>query len=142
MKSFIVASVMLGLAALPAQARVPVPTLNINGGQFYMRCSNPPADRGSQIVGICAAYVAGIADGLADAGQVCMGPSMTAQRLLPISLGWIKSHFQNGGYPAALQIKTGLVAEFPCRSKVSPHQATPEELMEKATKFMAFMKAA
>ena len=73
-----------------------------------------------------------------------MGPDMTAQRLLPVSLGWIRSHIQNGGYPAALQIKNGLTAEFPCHTQATSaaYGVTPGELMAKATNFLAFMKAA
>ena len=34
MKTLIVINVLASLAAMPVEARVPVPTLNINGGQI------------------------------------------------------------------------------------------------------------
>lgn len=53
------------------------------------------------------------ADGLADAGTVCAGPSVSASRLLPFALTWIGRHAQNGDAPAALQIKASLVGHLP-----------------------------
>ena len=41
-----------------------------------------------------------------------MGPDRTPQRLLGIALGWIQFRAQNSGYPAAMQIKTGLTTLY------------------------------
>jgi hypothetical protein len=98
----------------PAAAAVPVPVMKAMGADFYMRCTNPPADRGAQVVSVCAAYVAGIADDLKDAGKVCLAPGVTPARLLPFALNWIRLHMQNGSFPAVVQIRTGLVTTFPC----------------------------
>jgi Rap1a immunity proteins len=135
MKLFIAASVACALAIMPAEARVvptiPVPAFKVMGADFYGRCTNPPAASGAAVVGVCAAYVAGIADGLADAGQVCLGPRATAERLLPFALNWIRNHRANGGYPAALQIKTGLVRTFPCHPIASSEpQEQPPSLLQ------------
>ena len=115
MKLFVAATVALALVAIPAEAAVPVPVMKVMGADFYSRCTNPPAARGQQVVSVCAAYVAGIADDLKDAGQVCLGPGVTPSRLLPFALNWIRLHMQNGSYPAAVQIRTGLAKVFPCR---------------------------
>jgi len=120
MKLFLAASVALALlSAIPAQAAVPVPVpvpvLKAMGADFYMRCTNPPADRGAQVVSVCAAYVSGIADDLMDARQVCLAPGVTPPELLPFALNWMRTRKQNGGYPAAMQIRTGLVTLFPCK---------------------------
>jgi len=114
MKLLIAATLALALAA-PAQAAVPVPVMKVMGADFYMRCTRPPADRGAQVVSVCAAYVAGIADDLKDAGRVCLAPGVTPARLLPFALNWMRTHIQNGSYPAAVQIRTGLATVFPCK---------------------------
>jgi hypothetical protein len=115
MKLLIAASVVLAVAPLPAQAAIPVPVMKVMGADFYTRCTNPPADRGTQVVSLCAAYVAGIADDLIDARQVCLAPGVTPPKLLPYALNWMRIRRQNGAYPAAMQIRTGLVTLFPCK---------------------------
>ena len=114
MKLLIAATVAMALATAPVQAAVPVPVMKVMGADFYMRCTSPPPGRGAQVVSVCAAYVAGIADDLKDAGRVCLGPGVTPPRLLPFALNWIRLRMQNGSLPAALQIRNGLMTVFPC----------------------------
>ena len=145
MKLLIAASLALALAAAPASAAVPVPVMKVMGADFYTRCTNPPADKGAQIVTVCAAYVAGIADDLKDAGQVCLAPGVTPAQLLPFALNWIRLHMQNGSYPAALQIRTGLSVAFPCRPTtrtVQKQQMTLGDAVALGKQFLAFWSAA
>ena len=118
MKLLIAASVTLALMVIPADAAVPVPVMKMMGADFYTRCTNP-SDNGREIVAMCAAYVAGIADDQIDARQICLTPGTTPASLLPYALNWMRIRSANGAYPAALQIRTGLATMFPCR-RVTP----------------------
>jgi hypothetical protein len=145
MKTIFAATIALVLAAIPAQAAVPVSVMKVTGADFYMRCTNPLADRGPQVVSVCAAYVAGIADDLKDAGRVCLAPGVTPPRLLPFALNWIKSRMYNGGYPAAMQIRTGLQTVFPCKRvtrTVQKQQMSLGDAISLGTKFLTLWKEA
>ena len=142
MKGLFAAAFAAGLVAVPAQAAVPAPVMKVMGADFLARCSNPPAEQGREVVAICAAYVAGIADDLKDAGRACIGPRATAEGLLPYSLDWLKRHSQNGGLPAVAQIRTGLMVEFPChRPANSPRQAPAPDPVKFGKKLAEYWSA-
>jgi hypothetical protein len=118
MKLIIGAGLVLAVSIIPAAASVPAPVLKTMGAQFFTRCTNPPPGRETPVLAACEAYVAGIADGLQAEGKVCVGPRVTADRLLPVALLWINGHSANGGYPASWQIRNGLTNAFPCAAKL------------------------
>lgn len=142
MKLLISASVALVLMAIPASAAVPVPVMKMMGTDFYMRCTDP-SDHGREMVAMCAAYVAGIADDLVDEHQVCLSPRATPTSLLPYVLNWMRIRSANGAYPAALQIRTGLHTMFPCRP-ITPaaqrQQMSLGDIVGLGTKFAAFWR--
>jgi Rap1a immunity proteins len=137
--------VALALAAIPAEAAVPAPVMKVMGVQFNERCSNPLPGREAEVIAVCEAYVAGIADGLQAQGKICVGPRMTAERLFPFALNWIRSHAAYQGRPPGLQISNGLVDIFPCRATVAPSRAQKmslKEMFDTGASFIAFMKVA
>jgi Rap1a immunity proteins len=145
MKTIIAATIAVALASIPAEATIGAPVMKVTGEQFYTQCTNPPPGHETTVVAVCEAYIAGIADGLEVAGQMCVGPRMTADRLFPITLNWVRSHAMNGGYPARIQIATGLRTDFPCQAVPQARRPSLDEQMdqfEKLVKFMTTVKAA
>jgi hypothetical protein len=147
MKLLIAASFALAITVLPAEAAIPAPVMKVMGAQFYARCTNPPSGHEAIVIASCEAYVAGIADGLQAQGKICVGPRMTADRLLPVALVWIRGHSYNGGYPASSQILTGLSNSFPCQQTTIPQQPSPTinermEQFENLVKFGVAVKSA
>jgi hypothetical protein len=140
MKLFIASAIAFALAVAPAEAAIRAPVMKVMGSQFYTQCTNPPAGREAIVIAACEAYVSGIADGLQAQGQICVGPQMTANRLLPIALVWMRNHSYNGGYPASSQIYTGLSVNFPCRpTPASRRQAASlNDRMEQFEKLVQF----
>lgn len=70
------------LAILPSHAQAErAHALELTGGEFLARCSNPPPAQGAAIVAMCQMYVAGIADALQVDGRMCFGPRMTARNI-------------------------------------------------------------
>lgn len=117
MKAIIASGIVLAVSILPASAAIPVPVMKVMGAQFYSRCTNPPRGQETTVIALCESYVAGIADGLQSEGKMCVGPRMTADRLFPVTLAWLHARAANGGFPASVQIATGLRVEFPCRQE-------------------------
>jgi hypothetical protein len=143
MKShFLAAFAACWLASVPALAQMPrAHALQLSGGEFFSLCANPP-DHGAEVAAMCQVYVAGIADALQVEGHVCFGPRMTAQKLFATSLWWLESRPREG-YPASLMIRNGLIEAFPCPRPAmrTMNRPSPEQLMERFTKTMAFVTA-
>jgi len=134
--------VALALVILPADAAPPVPVMKMMGSDFYMQCTNP-TENGREMVAMCAAYVAGMADDLVDAHQVCLGPRATPTSLLPYVLNWMRIRSANGAYPAGLQIRTGLVTMFPCGRMAANAQKKPMtvgDMIALGSKFVEYYK--
>jgi hypothetical protein len=82
--------------------------------------------------------------GWSDNGAKQMGPGMTAERLLPVALGWIQFRAQNAGYPASVQIRTGFHILYPCHRNTVPvrERVDPDKVIDRTTKVLELMKAA
>jgi hypothetical protein len=141
MKTIFTTCIALALGAIPAKAAIPAPVMKVMGAQFYSECTNPSPGYEAMVVAVCEAYVAGIADGLQADRKMCVGPRATAQRLLPVALVWIRNHSVNGGYPASLQIATGLRAEFPCSAAPQARKPSLNDQMEQFENIVKFMTA-
>jgi len=63
---------------------------------------------------LCAAYITGIADLLAD-GDICIPPEVEAKRLVDVFLKYSEKHQELLHGPASRLVEKSLKEEFPCR---------------------------
>lgn len=140
----IAAAVACLLASVPVHAQEGFPfALHMSGGQFLSLCTNPPPDRGPEVVAMCQMYVAGIADALKADNRVCFGPLVTQRKLFSAAAWWIDSRPREG-YQAGVMIRNGLLNAFRCttiaqrRAYIPP----PDARLEHNTKVMEFWTAA
>ena len=144
MRSILFAAGVAFLSAAAPTCAGAAPVLNATGAEFLERCTNPPLDRGDEIVAMCEMYVAGIADGLQTSGRACFDPRVTRARPLPVALTWLRNHMRYRKRPADFMISNGLVNAFPCRVTATQQQHAPnaEDQMERFAKLVEFLKAA
>jgi hypothetical protein len=145
MTTFIAACIVFLAAAIPAEA---ASNLNATGAQFLSNCTNPPPDRGKEVVALCESYVAGLADGLENTGRACIASRATERGVFLASLTWIQNHRMYGGRPAGVMIGNGIANYFPCRRVAMPATPQPDkiqqwtnivELMAKAKPLLVWM---
>ncbi len=138
----ILAGVALVLSAIvPVSRAAAEPAFAITGAQFFSRCTNPPAERGTAVVALCEGYVMGIADSLHIGGRVCFGPHASGSGVLPAALQWIDAHRVNAHFPASVMIQNGLLSEYPCRgNRVAAAPGQPPARFGRIEKFYAAVK--